>query len=251
MSSFTNAYKAREHWGRSQLSFRKKLGSLEKHSQYKVRAKNYHRKQATLKNLRKKAENKNPNEFNLGMIGATQKNGAVILADHNESNREIPAERLKLMKSQDVNYLTLKSQTETQKVETLKSQLHFIGLPPKNKHTIFVDDKESASNFDAAKHFQTHPDLVGRTFNRPTLDQLKQENIIPVPGGRMKNKIEKARLSKYKELEQRVERIGKLSDARSEMQLHRQLMAKGKRKLITKRKGRKLPVYKWVMERKR
>ena len=31
----------------------------------------------------------------------------------------------------------------------------------------------SAAQFDAAKHFNTHPDLLGRSHNRLTLDKLK------------------------------------------------------------------------------
>ena len=31
-----------------------------------------------------------------------------------------------------------------------------------------------AREFDAAKHFDTHPDFVHRSYNRPRIDQLKK-----------------------------------------------------------------------------
>ena len=38
---------------------------------------------------------------------------------------------------------------------------------------VFVDNEEEAKSFDAAKHFNTAPELVDRHFNRPTKEQLK------------------------------------------------------------------------------
>jgi len=250
MSSFTNAYKSREHWGRSQLGFRRRLGSLEKHDQYKKRAKNYHQKQDKLKSLRKKAENKNPHEFNLHMIEGRQKDGIHQIGNKPEDG-VIPADRLLIMKTQDTNYLTSKSQIEKKKIETLRSELHFIGLEPRNKHTIFVDDEKEAKKFDVVKHFQTHPAFADRAFNRPKLDQLESGQIVPPVKSKDVAKIDKARLRRYKELGQRIARVGQIEAARDEMQLHRQLMGKGKRKLISKRKGHKLPVYKWAPQRKK
>ena len=46
---------------------RAKLGLLEKHGDYKARADDHHRKQATLASLRRKAEQRNPDEFYFAM----------------------------------------------------------------------------------------------------------------------------------------------------------------------------------------
>ena len=35
----------------------------------------------------------------------------------------------------------------------------------------------AAANFDTAKHLNTHPALLGRTFNRPRLDTLQKQQF--------------------------------------------------------------------------
>jgi hypothetical protein len=51
------------HKERAQPADSKKKGFLERHKDYVVRAKDFHRKQDTLKKLRRKAAFKNPDEF--------------------------------------------------------------------------------------------------------------------------------------------------------------------------------------------
>ncbi len=59
-----------------------------------------------------------------------------------------------------------------QKIERLKSTLHLIGLSAGNTHTLFVDDAQHFDNFDAAAHFDTHEDVLGRAANRPRTSTL-------------------------------------------------------------------------------
>ena len=79
MSSFRNAEKqrssGREHKERAQLKSRQKLGLLEKHKDYVLRARDYHRKQRRINALKEKAAFRNPDEFYFGMVNAQTEGG--------------------------------------------------------------------------------------------------------------------------------------------------------------------------------
>ncbi len=62
-TAFKNAVRRREHYERHQPAARSHLGLLEKKKDYTERAKNYHAKQKRIAELRKKAANRNPDEF--------------------------------------------------------------------------------------------------------------------------------------------------------------------------------------------
>ena len=61
-----------------------------------------------------------------------------------------------------------------QKVERLKSQLHFIGAAAPRQHVVFVDDEAAAQSFLAEQHFDTPSELLDRSFNRPRTAQLQE-----------------------------------------------------------------------------
>ncbi len=62
-STWKNITPRREHRERAQPNYRSNMGLLEKHKDYVVRAKDYHSKQDRLKTLKRKAEERNPDEF--------------------------------------------------------------------------------------------------------------------------------------------------------------------------------------------
>jgi U3 small nucleolar RNA-associated protein 11 len=58
---------------------------------------------------------------------------------------------------------------EKNKIERLKSTLHLLDTEDgsKNTHKFFVDSEKEKREFDLAERLGTHPDLVGRAYNRP------------------------------------------------------------------------------------
>lgn len=80
-------------------------------------------------------------------------------------------------------------------MEKLSASLHMIGAAKPQQHVIFVDDVSEARNFDAAKHFDTAPELLDRTFNRPTTAQLEAGKVVV---GGDKRALRKGKLEKTK-----------------------------------------------------
>lgn len=68
MSSLRKAIPQKYHKERHQPRSRKKFGFLEKHKDYVLRARDYHRKQDQLRKLEEKASFRNPDEFYFKMI---------------------------------------------------------------------------------------------------------------------------------------------------------------------------------------
>lgn len=235
MSSFKNAKKSlqKTHKERSQPSKRKHFGLLEKHKDYVLRAKDFHRKEDHLKLLREKARNKNPDEFYYKMINTKTRNGVHVV----EGKKPYTHEQLKMMKSQDLNYARMKRTTEKNKVERLQCSLHLIVEQGSrvNFRTVFVDSKDEADSFDLASYY-------GLT------NQLDQSNV------NMKideqDKIEKARKRAYNELERRVEREKHLSVIEQQIELQKHLMGKGRRRKINTGEGGPV-LYKWKKQRKK
>ena len=67
MSSIRNSLHRKSHKERSQLSHRTRLGILEKHKDYVLRARDYHSKQDRINRLREKAATRNKDEFYFSM----------------------------------------------------------------------------------------------------------------------------------------------------------------------------------------
>lgn len=115
------------------MGHRQKLGLLEKHKDYVLRAKDYHSKQDRLKKLRGKAALRNEDEFYFGMIRGRTERGVHV--QDTPGTEALPNDVARLLKSQDIKYIqTLRS--KEQKVQqpdfnlcaTKRPQLKFISL---------------------------------------------------------------------------------------------------------------------------
>ena len=98
-----NSAPRRAHRERSQPSARKKFGLLEKHKDYVERATDYKKKQKFLKTLKKKASEKNPDEFYFKMHSSKVDNGL-----HTKLVKSLDNDTVKLLKTQDLGYIVYK-----------------------------------------------------------------------------------------------------------------------------------------------
>ena len=119
------------------------------------------------------------------------------------------ADAVRIMKDQDLAYVRMQRVMDGKKIERLQSSLHYLEgsssannynnsdddddeeeegallkmVGKKRKHTVFVEGGKSAvDNFDVANHFDTIPELVGRSFNRPRVKELEREAMRKLGG---------------------------------------------------------------------
>ncbi|PPS19329.1 hypothetical protein GOBAR_AA01244 [Gossypium barbadense] len=123
MSSLRNAISRRAHKERAQLSSRRKFGLLEKHKDYVVRAKAFHKKEETLR--------------------AKTQGESCIHKPESQANKDTQ-EELMLMKTQDIGYILQKLQSERKKIEKLTAVLHSVDNHPSNRHIYYAEDREEA-----------------------------------------------------------------------------------------------------------
>uniref|UniRef100_A0A3B4WHA8 U3 small nucleolar RNA-associated protein 11 n=1 Tax=Seriola lalandi dorsalis TaxID=1841481 RepID=A0A3B4WHA8_SERLL len=248
MSSFRKALKSkqRNHHERSQPGFRKHLGLLEKKKDYKLRADDYHKKQNTLAALRKKALEKNPDEFYYKMINSQLQDG-VHVAKKAKEEVEVTEEQKKVMRSQDIKYVEMKRVAEAKKIERLKGELHLLDADSKqkNKHTFYVDSKKEVESFDLANHLNTAPELVDRVYNRPTLKTLETKTIQGAFNPLMFHVFSSLILS------QRIDREKKMFVISQKIQTRKDLQDKTKKVKVKKETASAAAIYKFEAKRKR
>ncbi|XP_076236558.1 putative U3 small nucleolar RNA-associated protein 11 [Calliopsis andreniformis] len=253
MSSWKKAAKASQktHRERHQPESRQHLGLLEKKKDYIARAKDFHEKQKTIKLLRKRVLNRNPDEFYFHMINSQVENG--IHREKDKDDTSTP-EQIRLMQTQDIRYVAHKRNLEAKKIDKLQSQLHMIDTAneTKNKHIFFLDDSKEVKNFDLAQRLDTHPALLSRRTNRPKLSRLKTMKLPELDDTAL-SKIEQKKHMAYKELQKRIDRERELTVVQQKLEMQGALKDKKitKPKLIRSGTKDSAPIYKWKFERKR
>mmetsp|Transcript_30276 Transcript_30276/g.34513 ORF Transcript_30276/g.34513 Transcript_30276/m.34513 type:complete len:269 (-) Transcript_30276:99-905(-) len=255
MSSLRNAVKRITHKERSQPRARASLGLLEKKKDYKIRAKDFHKKEDLIQAMKQRASMRNPDEFYFGMkntqINEYGKHVKTDRALQDERKDDLDPEAIRIMKDQDLSYIRMQKQKDLKKMERLSKNLHFIENNDddeqprgKGKHTVFVNTQEEAQNFNEADHFDTVPELTGRSFNRIRKADLIKEAAATTKKSsikdqkRLNKKLAKARSSAYRELEGRKKRLKILALAEAHLVTEKLLASKGtKRKIKAKENG--------------
>ena len=237
-----NAVKRVTHKERAQPKARAKFGLLEKHKDYVERATDFKKKRTAIKTLKKKAAERNPDEFYFAMNTSSVEIGVhQSLAGRGKS---IDTATVRLLKTQDMGYIVHKKSIDDQKAAKLGQNLHFIGEAAPRKHKIFVDDQNSMDTFNVATHFDTAPELVDRAFNRPRSGKIDQIIVNGDTSSKTKastdnmKRVLKKTTKAYKELHARTKRSEKLKKVMNGLALQRNLMGKGsKKKIIIKGNG--------------
>lgn len=245
MAKLVHNVQKKQHRERSQTLDRAKYGLLEKKKDYRLRAADYHKKQAALKALRQKAAQYNPDEYYHAMTRKrTDDEGILITEREGES---LSTQQVKLLKSQDLNYVRTMRLNESQKIEKLKNTL---GFKAGGKHTVFVDNEESLELFKAEKFFDTDESMLERRENRLRLNQLEtSERIMKEIEFDDKEKLDKQKLADYKLLKERMESERKLKEVEDRLETTKELMKKGAKKKLYDADGD--VHFKWMNERKR
>ena len=259
MSSLSKASKSQKtHRERHQPKERGHLGLLEKKKDYRLRAKDYNEKKSVLKHLRKKALNKNPDEFYFHMINARIVDGAhkdLVSKKKIKSKASVnEQQQIKLLQTQDYKYISNKRMSEQRKIEKLRATLHLLddsgSDKPKHTHTIFVDDENEKRQLDLAQHLDTAPELLAQSSNRPAMKTLVKESVLDEAS---EVRIEKSQRKAYKQLCQRIQRERQLRVVEEKMKAKRHLSDKKNKPIaiVKEETADTAPILRWKSERKR
>jgi U3 small nucleolar RNA-associated protein 11 len=243
-SAMKNAIPRRAHRERSQPAKRKKFGLLEKHKDYIERATDYKKKQKTLKTLKRRASERNPDEFYFKMNKSQVKDGM-----HTNLVREnvLDPATVLLLKTQDLGYIIHKKSIDDHKIDKLKANLHFIGQTGTSSKFHLRFNEDSIVSTPVTEGIS--PQASSGSGTRSLLPTSLSEEDEPIFDAKSRSKLQKkqaavqkkrveARVERhietsYRELNRRVKRSQQLGTALKELMLQRHLMGKGsKRKLI-------------------
>ncbi|KAK7713358.1 hypothetical protein SLS64_004608 [Diaporthe eres] len=154
MSSMRNSIQRRSHRERGQLKGREKLGLLEKHKDYSLRAKDHKKKQTVLKSLKQKAAERNEDEFYFGMVSRGKFSSGKLAAGKkwdgtvagDRGNKALDMETVRLLKTQDIGYLRTMRNVVAKEVRGLEQKAVIAGAFAGVEGE---DDDEEEDDFDS------------------------------------------------------------------------------------------------------
>jgi U3 small nucleolar RNA-associated protein 11 len=260
MASFRNAEQRREHRERAQPAARQKLGLLEKHKDYVLRAKDYHRKERRLQAMKERITLHNPDEFYFKMNSAKLVHGKHV----EKRPYRLPKTIMERMAGQDQQYLQMRAHMDAQKAEKLAASLHFVDAPRRNKHVLFEPEPEEDGLLEAAavtsKKARSAVAAIEPDASSSDGASAADESadLAPAPAHQeghaaashpLPTEVERARALAYKELALRLQRKKKLTTMVADIEQRRNLLGKGRR---FKEKGPNgTTVYRWQAQRKK
>jgi U3 small nucleolar RNA-associated protein 11 len=226
-----NAVQRRNHKERAQPLARSRHGLLEKHSDYSLRAADHRAKKKRIKILREKARDRNPDEFNFGMMkGQVGKDGTRM---GDRGNTALDHETVQLLKTQDEGYLrTILSRTRKEveravgslKVRKDGDQIDILGDDgARGRKTVFVT---SLSEQDGYKKDEPEDgEDEEEDLEDLDADEDDQDNIKPVKATNTQPSRTKAREKEQRKLEALKRRQQQLIIAQRELDLQRAKMS--------------------------
>ncbi|KAF9056585.1 small-subunit processome [Panaeolus papilionaceus] len=245
-SSLRNSLHRRNHKERSQLAHRAKFGLLEKHKDYVKRAKDYHEKQDRLTRLKQKAALRNKDEFYFAMTKEKTQGGVRI---KDRGNAALPTDMVKVLKTQDENYVRTMRASNQKKIDRIKTQLmEMADLVPaesdelegdleeeeletlrvanilksssrtskKRKHIIFAEDKEEVTRISSKGKEKASDENNDRDSDHEDESESSVDR----------------RKKLLKELAARLNRDRQLGYTQREFEMQRLMMGKGSNKKI-------------------
>ncbi|SGZ48102.1 CIC11C00000004107 [Sungouiella intermedia] len=247
MAKLVHNVQKKQHKERSQTLDRARYGLLEKKKDYKLRAADFHKKEAALKALKQKAAQYNPDEYYHAMVNKRTDDDGIII--HERPNEKLTTAQIKLLKSQDLNYVRTMRLNESHKISKLKNEL---GFKAQGKHTVFVDSEAEKNSFQPENFFGTDVAMLERRENRLRLDQLESSDKLireDITDAEEREKLEKEKLNKYRLLKERMQREKELKEVEDAMCLTKELMKDGNCRKLKDAEGN--IHYRWKAQRKK
>lgn len=215
-SNLNKHIKRKAHQERSQPEHRKHLGELEKHKDHALRAKKRRVKQEKLLQVKRKAAQRNPDEFHMGMTkavmdiasGRVKKKKAFTAPKEkeNELKKTVSANRTNLQ------YLQFKAEADRQRAKDLLDEdvgLAITSKAPVNKHVVYVDNEEEFKKFNPYEYFdataemlQQHPAVRGTI--KVLENTVLPEDVLLSGGHHVKSTAQRRR--ERKEIQQALQK---------------------------------------------
>ncbi|KPM43027.1 hypothetical protein AK830_g3569 [Neonectria ditissima] len=263
MSSMRNAVQRRPHRERAQPLERRRLGLLEKHKDYSLRAKDFNKKKAQLKALRDKAAERNEDEFYYGMLSRKGPGSRIMdgrrwsgTVQGDRGNKAMDVDTVRLLKTQDIGYARTMRQVVAKEVAKLEEQIVL------TRGFNNLDEAEPKDDGDSDDEFNFSMPSKPKAPRKIVFldDEEQREGVIQdqmdedEDGGDEKPKdspekegdadLERARAVRHlsRQLELARKKLKALTDVESELELQRAKMAKTATSGGLTRKGSKIKV---------